>query len=251
MVMEFDLKFLLKILKKRMWFIFLVVIVASGSTFYFSKYYMKPTYEASSKLIVNKIQENPGLPALDFNTVNLNIKLIEVYKEIIKSPAIMDIVARQNPELGYTSEQLVKQVKVSGIAQTPIMIMSVEDGSHERAVKIINAVANVFQKQIPTIMKVDNVVILNEAKLMDQPAPVSPVPYLNTVLAMTVSLIAMLSLVFILEYLNDTVQSEEDIWSQLGIPTLTAIAKVKRRDLKQNRSNYSNKKVGEANHVSV
>jgi capsular polysaccharide biosynthesis protein len=238
--MEFDLKFFLKILRKRMWLIMLVVAIACGISFYLSKYYLKPTYEASTKLIVNKIQENAGLPTLDFNTVNLNIKLIDVYKEIIKSPAIMDIVAAQNPNLGYSSEQLIKKVKISGISQTPIMVITFED-----------SIANVFQKQIPTIMKVDNVVILNEAKMIDSPEAISPKLFFNMVLAMAASLIFMVSIVIVLEYLNDTVQSEEDIWSQLGIPTLTAIAKVKRRDMKASRASHSNKKIGGSTHASV
>jgi capsular polysaccharide biosynthesis protein len=249
--MEFDLKFFLKILRKRMWLIMLVVAIACGISFYLSKYYLKPTYEASTKLIVNKIQENAGLPTLDFNTVNLNIKLIDVYKEIIKSPAIMDIVAAQNPNLGYSSEQLIKKVKISGISQTPIMVITFEDGIHENAVKLINSIANVFQKQIPTIMKVDNVVILNEAKMIDSPEAISPKLFFNMVLAMAASLIFMVSIVIVLEYLNDTVQSEEDIWSQLGIPTLTAIAKVKRRDMKASRASHSNKKIGGSTHASV
>jgi capsular polysaccharide biosynthesis protein len=249
--MEFDLKFFLKILRKRFWLIMLVVAVSCALSFYLSKYQLKPIYEASTKLIVNKIQENAGLPELDYNTVNLNIKLIDVYKEIIKSPAIMDIVARQNPSLGYTSEQLIKKVMISGIPQTPIMILTFEDGSHENAVTLINTIAKVFQKQIPSIMKVDNVTILNEAKLQDQPDAVSPQVYLNVVLAAVISLIVMISIVTVIEYLNDTVQSEEEIWSQLGIPTLTAIAKMRRKDMKAKRAQYSDTKVGGSTHVSV
>lgn len=192
---------------------------------------MKPVYEASTKLIVNKAQENAAM--LDYNTVNLNIKLIDVYKEIIKSPAVMDIVARQNSTLGYTSEQLIKKVQISGIPQTPIMVMTFEDQSHEKAVTLINSIANVFQGQIPLIMKVDNVVILNEAKSTDHPEAISPQVYFNVALAMTIAIIFMISMVVLLEYLNDTVQSEEDIWSELGIPTLTAIAKVRKKISKQ------------------
>ncbi|NHN29403.1 YveK family protein [Paenibacillus agricola] len=249
--MEFDLKFFLKILRKRAWLIMLVVVIACGVSFYLSEYVLKPTYEASTKLIVNKIEENKGLPALDYNTVNLNIKLIDVYKEIVKSPAIMDIVAAQNPTLGYTSEQLIKKVKISAVPQTPIMMLTFEDGSHENAVKLINSIATVFQRQITSIMKVDNVVILNEAKMIDNPEAISPKVYFNVVVAMATSLIFMISLVIVLEYFNDTVKSEEDIWAQLGIPTLTAIAKVKRKDMKASRAAYSNKKVGGSTHASV
>ncbi|MEK3910913.1 YveK family protein [Paenibacillus sp. FSL H7-0331] len=247
--MEFDLKFLLKILKKKLGLILLVVVIAGGFSFYWSKYQMKPVYEASTKLIVNKAQENAAM--LDYNTVNLNIKLIDVYKEIIKSPAVMDIVARQNSTLGYTSEQLIKKVQISGIPQTPIMVMTFEDQSHEKAVTLINSIANVFQGQIPLIMKVDNVVILNEAKSTDHPEAISPQVYFNVALAMTIAIIFMISMVVLLEYLNDTVQSEEDIWSELGIPTLTAIAKVRKKDIKASRALYTNTKVGGSSHVSV
>src|SRR5690606_37771819 len=105
--MELDVRDLLKVIRKRIWLILSFVIIACVSTAVVSIYFIQHTYEAYTKLIVNKSEQRQGLDpiGMDLNTVNLNIRLIDTYKEVIKTPRIMDKVAQEHPELGLTAEK--------------------------------------------------------------------------------------------------------------------------------------------------
>jgi len=183
--------------------------------------------------------------SLDLNTVNLNIRLIDTYKEIIKTPAIMSVVAEEHPEFGLTAGELSKKITVSSVNNTQVMTLKVQDGDYVRAANIVNAVSTVFQREIPGIMNVDNVSVLNMAPLDVTPAPVSPNVTLNIAIAFVVSLMIALGFVFLLEYLDDTVKTEQEVNQLLELPVLTMVARMTEQDFEAAEAKYSKRKVTE------
>jgi len=93
-------------------------------------------------------------------------------------------------------------------------------------VKIANGIAATFQQEIKTIMSVDNVQILAEAKVPAVPSPVKPKPYLNIAIAFVVGLMASVGIIFLLEYLDNTIKTEQDVEQILGLSVLGAIATI-------------------------
>lgn len=227
--MDLELKDYLAIIRKRLLMIIAIAVVASSTTAIYSYYFVDPVYQASTKLIVNK--KNELADQLDINSVNLNLRLIDTYKEIIKTTAIMDKVTAEHPEFSMTSEQLIEKIKVSSVNNTQVMTLSVRDGDYEKAVHVVNAVAKVFVEEIPSLMSVDNVSILNSAKMDHPPAPVAPNPELNIAICLIVSLMLGVGIAFLLEYLDDTIKTEQDVREVLGLPTIAMIPKVKRADM--------------------
>lgn len=236
MSVELDLKDYIRILRKRIGLILAFVVVISMVTAIASYLWLQPIYQASTKLIVNKSNESVNVGQLDINTVNLNIRLIDTYKEIIKTPVIMDQVVQEHPELGLTSEQLTARVKVSSVNNTQVMTLSVQDPSYRKATEIVNAISLVFIQEIPSIMKVDNVSLLAPANPNKTPSQVKPQPVLNTAIAFIVSLMIAVGLTFLLEYMDDTIRTEQDVEQYLGVPTIAMIPKLKEDDIKTTRS---------------
>ncbi|WP_281885444.1 YveK family protein [Paenibacillus sp. YYML68] len=250
--MELDLRDYLKIIKKRIWLILVFVLLCTLTTGVVSYFFMTPVYEASTKLIVNKSNEQQGLQQVDINSVNLNIRLIETYKEVIKTPRIMDKVAKEYPQFNLTAEQLIKKVRVSSVNNTQVMTLIVQDNSYNKAADIVNAVSRVFQQEIPQIMKVDNVSLLNEAIYIDNPVPVKPNPKLNIAISFIVSLMIAIGLAFLFDYMDDSIKTEEDVKQYLNLPTVAMIAKIKEEDLANPKSSSStSKQVGEPTHVTI
>ena len=227
---ELDLKDYLLILRKRIWMIISIVVLATVSAGVVSYFFLDPVYEASTKLIVN--QTSPSADPMDLNDLNFNIRLIDTYKEIIKSNAIMDKVAEEYPEFGLTGEELMEKVDVSSVNNSQVMTVKVQDLSYEKAAEIANAVSLVFQREIPGILSVDNVSILNEADLTKSPDPVKPNKPLNIAIAFVVSLMIAVGLAFLLEYLDDTVKTERDVEQLLNLPTLAVVHKIHPEELK-------------------
>ncbi|WP_127579963.1 YveK family protein [Paenibacillus koleovorans] len=251
--MELDLKDYFKIIMKRLWLLIAIVVVACTTTGVVSFFFMTPIYEASTKLIVNKSSERVGIEQLTLNDVNLNIRIIDTYKEVIKSPYIMEIVAKEYPQFSLTAEQLIGKVRVNSVNNTQVMTLIVQDPSHSKAVEIVNAVSKVFQREIPNVMNVDNVSLLSEAKILNEPAPVKPDPFMNLAISLVVALMAGIGVIFLLEYLDDTIKTEADVLKYLELPVLTMVVKMKPEDIHSSQDSKltRGRKAGEAKHVNA
>lgn len=240
---EIDLRVYYTILKKRLWFILTCVIVTTSAAAVYSNYNYQPLYQASTKLLVNKTVEldQLGKEQMDFGAIGVNISLINTYKEIIKTPVIMEKVVQRNPDLNLNADQLINTVNVYAVNDTQVMAITVIDYSYERAVFITNAVAEVFQAEIPKILKVDNVTILTEAKMKDFPQPINERTNTYIILGFMASLIFSVGVVLLLESLDDTLKSEEDIRQVLAVPSLTVVPKMNARQIKATSRHPSRK----------
>lgn len=229
---ELDLRDIFRIIQKRIWLIALIVVLVCSLVGVYSIIIKKPVFEASTKIVVNQTPTKSSINQLDLNEINTNIQLINTYKEVIKTPAILDQVVDSYPEFKLTTEGLSRMVNVSSVNNTQVMTVVVRDTSYVKAAEIANAISKVFQKEIPSIFNVQNVSILNEAKTepVVRPQPVEPNLLLNMVIGFVVSLMLGIGLSFVLEYLDDTIKTEEDVKEFLGMPTLAMITRVSQED---------------------
>ncbi|MFD0961653.1 YveK family protein [Paenibacillus chungangensis] len=250
---ELELRHYFAIIRKRLVFILLFVVLCSAAAAIYSIYFKDKMYEASTKIIVNQTASQLATGQLDINQINSNIKMIETYKEIIKTPAILDKVASQYPGLELTAEQLASKIRVSSVNNTQVMTLVVQDIHYRKAAETVNAVSLIFQEEIQNIFKVENVSILNSADPEASPGAVSPNVPLNIAIAFVVSLMLAVGVVFLLEYLDDTIKTEEDVLEYLGQPTLAMISKMNTEEAKSGGKQVSNQtyKAGEFERVTI
>jgi len=89
------------------------------------------------------------------------------------------------------------------------------------AASIANSMADEFSKAVIDIKKVDSVSIVDTA--VTPTHPVKPNKKLNVLIAFVVGLMASVGLVFLLEYMDNTVKTSDDVEKLLGIPVLGVI----------------------------
>ncbi|WP_169088040.1 YveK family protein [Paenibacillus sp. PL91] len=219
------------IVKRRLLMIALIITASCLIIGIYSNYFIKPQYEASAKLIVNDFKGSSSLlPSIDVGSINSTIGLIKTYKEILRTPRMMKKVVKQYPDLGVTYGELIGKVSVSSVNETQVMSISVRDDSYAQAAKIANAIAIVFQKSVPELMKVDNVSVLDQADPKEHHAQVSPNPNMNIAVTFMLALMLGVGITFLLDYLDDTIKTEGDIESLLQVPVLSSIPKFEERD---------------------
>ena len=233
--------------------IVLIIAISCLATGIYSYYLIEPQYEASAKLIVNQYKDSSSLlSSVDVGAINSTIGLIKTYKEIIRTPRIMKQVAQEYPELGMTYGELIGQVKVSSVNETQVMSVSVRTDSYAKAAKAANAVAAVFQKAVPGLMKVDNISILDLADPNENHGQVAPNPKLNMAVAFLLALMLGIGVSFLMEYLDDTVKTEDDIETLLAVPVLSSIPRFKESDAAGQGGKYAlGKTAGRESHVSL
>lgn len=218
-----DLRELLGILVKRIKLIVLVPLIAIVVSAILSYFIITPIYEAKTELLVNKSEQADKLGIISTNEIQSNLQLIETYNIVITSPRIMDLVAKKLGESQNTVE-LTEKIKVSAVKNSQVISITVEDPSQEKAVRIANTIASTFKDEIVKLMKVDNVQILTQAKVQQELDPVKPKPLLNMAIAFVVGLMTSVGLAFLLEYLDNSLKSEQDIEKHLEMPVLGTIS---------------------------
>lgn len=215
---EIELREIIHIIKKRFWILGLISILSILIAGMISYFFMTPIYQASTQLLVNNSKEEAKAP-LTVSDLQFSMNIIQTYIEVITSPRILDQTIRQM-NLPLTAAELRKKIEVNTVKQSQIISITVEDPDPGRAAAIANNIALTFQEQVPNIMNVDNVQILATAKVEDHPSPVKPKPVLNMVIAFVVGLMFATLLIFLLEYMDNTLKTEADVEKYLGLPVL-------------------------------
>ncbi|MBD0379766.1 YveK family protein [Paenibacillus sedimenti] len=230
-----ELKDLFHVIKKRIWVIITINILVTGAAAFYSFNFIKPQYEAKSNLVVNKTNEASG-GLVSYDSLMANKGFIATYKRIIQNPAILSKVLEQYPDIGLSQAELSERLEVSSEDNTQIITLGFKDFSYEKAAYIVNAVSKVFVTEVPSIMKVDNVVILNEAVALDNMGPVTTKPLIGTIVVWFASLVLVIGAVNVLEYFDTTIKSGNDVRKILGVTDAVIIPKFSKKDLKQDRT---------------
>lgn len=237
-----SLKELLQTLKKRLALILAITLTAVIISGVVSFFFLTPIYQASTQILVN--QKNEDQAMYNQAELNANLQLINTYNVIIKSPAILELVAEEL-KLNMTAGQLNSKITVATQDNSQVVNITVQDEDPQIAADIANTTANVFSKEIIEIMNVNNVSILAKATVADGQSPVKPQPLLNVAIALVVGLMAGVGLAFLLEFLDNTVKTEQDIEKLLELPVLGVISEIpeskkatalESRNMKQSRT---------------
>jgi capsular polysaccharide biosynthesis protein len=218
-----SLKELLQTLKKRMSLIVVITLLAVTVSGLISFFLLTPIYQASTQLLVNQSKNEQGM--YNYNEVQTNLQLINTYNVIIKSPAILELVI-DDLNLDMTTAQLNEKITVQSEQNSQVVNISVVDPDASQAAEVANKTAEIFTREIASIMKVDNVSILAKAVVVDNQSPIKPQPLLNIAIALVVGLMAGVGLAFLLEYFDNTIKNEQDIEKTLGLPLLGVIAQI-------------------------
>lgn len=216
--MEMELYEFGRIIRRRWLWTVLATVLLVASAGVWSYVLTEPEYEASTTLIVQSNAQNQ----VSVNELVANQQLLTTYGEIIKSQQIAnDVIRRLN--LNITAAELLRKVKVKSATDSLVTTVTVKDQDPQQAVSIANAIATSFSGNLNSILQVDNVSILDEAQAITAAIPVSPRPVLNMSIALVLGLLIGVGGAFLLEQLDRSVKSEEEVEDLLGLPVLGVI----------------------------
>lgn len=237
-----SLKEIFEVIKKRLTMIIGLIVAAAVLAGLISYFILTPTYESSSQFIVNQTFDQTESD-VNVNDIRTNVEMINTYNVIIKSPAILDDVVEEL-NLPYGTKTLSDKLQVSSEQDSQVVTVTVTDPDAEVATKIANTTVDIFQNKIPDIMNVDNVSVLSKAETLPDQSPVAPKPLLNIAIAIVLGGMIGVGLAFLLEYMDNTVKTEEDIENKLGLPVLGTIPHIDEEDLRSARMASRQQSIG-------
>lgn len=214
-----SLQELFSILRKSLWRIFALTIVAALISFAVSTFLIKPTYQAGTQILVTpKKQEND---VIDASQVQSSVTLVNTYRVIIKSPAILEKVQAEVQNAPESIGALNSMITVESEQNSQVINVSVQNTDAALASNVANSVAKVFSEDITELMNVDNVKVLSVSGIPT--APVSPNILLNTAIAAVIGFLLGVGLVFLREVLDRRIRTEEQVQQILDLPVLGSI----------------------------
>ena len=213
-----------RIIRKRLWIIVLVAVVFVGGAAGFSLA-QTPIYEGSMKLLIQK----PNREASD--TLNGDIQGLQqltlTMVTLIDSRPVAESVIREL-DLRTTPERLLQSLSVEQLSATPVISVSYKDPDRRLAQRVVNAVGEQFSERIseesPVAKGSVTVSVWERAALPK--GPVSPDFMINIVVALLMGVLIGAGLAFLLEYLDDSWRSPEEVEEFTGLPVYGMIPSI-------------------------
>ena len=215
----FDIRELFRVLLRHRWVILTVVAIVVFASGLISFYLISPVYEARTDFLVTTDKGEEDNKNITTGEIDASLKLIETYGVIIKSPTILEpAIQKVNKDLKVDS--VIKQIKIERIKNSQVFSIIVTDQNPEQSVNLANAVASVFQLEIPRLMNINNVHILTPAKIKDTVGTVRQNLMLTMLISFFLGVFLSIGIVLLKEYLDTTIKSEEQIKKLFSLPVL-------------------------------
>ena len=220
---EIDLKELFLMFWKRKAEIILIIAIFVVIGFIYTSAFTKPMYTSSTTLVLagTNDETNDGETSITTTDLTLNSKLVSTYSELLKTETVLNQVI-SNLGINKTVEDLQQNISVSAKDDTEIIEIKVVDVDAKEAQKIANETAQVFISKIAKeYYNMDNVYVVDEAKEEKAPYNINHVKDL-AIFAIIGFVIASIY-VLILNMLDTTVKSKEDVEKKLNLTVLTTM----------------------------
>ncbi|WP_370774517.1 YveK family protein [Clostridium sp.] len=205
-------------LKKRWILIVSITLVTTLISGVLSFFVIKPTYETSTKVFIGKEESN--VEGYNTNDIQMYQKLLQTYAETIKTNEVIE-AAIKNTNTNLTVEEVKKSLTVTPISDTQILQIKYQNKNPQVAKKILGNITDEFIILAKELVPNGNVRVIEAVQLPEN--PVAPNKKMNIAIAFLLGLMVSVGVVFLLEYLDNTFKSKENLEKELDIPVIGLI----------------------------
>jgi len=221
-----DLQELFQILKKRLVPIVALAVGAMVISGIFTLLFITPVYQTSTQLIlVPRVSEGVLLTQ---GEINANLQMINTFNEVLVSPLILDEVV-EALGLGLSTGSLRGMMSARNATNSQVITLTVQNENPELASMIANTTAEVFKTEVLENFNMDNVRVLAQAQIPSR--PISPRLTVNVGLGFVIGTMIGIFLAFLLEFLDKTVKTEQEVEKLIGIPVIGMIPFMRAEDI--------------------
>ena len=218
---EIDLKELIHMFWEKKVQIILITAIFAVVGLIYSVGFITPEYAAKTSLILATNSSSTGnAGSITTTDVTLNSKLISTYTRLVKSDRVVRNVI-SNLALNMSDEELKKSVSVTVTDDTEFMEITVKNKDPETATKIANEISKVLIENVQEFYKAENVHIVDPAEVPEEPCNINHTK--DIIIFAFVGLIVAIGYVFILNMIDTTIKTEEDIEKVTGLRVLATL----------------------------
>lgn len=209
-------------LKKRWILIVSITLVATLISGVLSFFVIKPTYETSTKVFIGKEESNQE--GYNTNDIQMYQKLLQTYAETIKTNEVVQAAINSTNNTDLTVPAVKGALTVTPVSDTQILQIKYQNKNPEVAKEILEGITNEFVILAKELVPNGNVRVIEAVQLPEN--PVAPNKKMNVAIAFLLGLMVSVGLVFLIEYLDNTFKSKEELERELDIPVVGIIPEV-------------------------
>ena len=215
-------KDLFRAIWRRLWIVGLVTLVLTGAVVGLGLS-QTPIFEASIKVLVGREQ---GLTETPSDVLGLQ-QLTQTMAEVANTRTVANAVIEEL-DLQTTPESFLANMSVEQLGESQVIQISYADPDPEKARLVADTIGKTFSEQVSNVSSGANAITATTWEQAATPKyPVSPNWMRNGLLALVVGLMLGIGLALLLEYLDDTWRSPEEVEQISGVPTLATIREFK------------------------
>jgi len=229
---ELDLKEILQVFwEKRIQIILITAIFMTIGVIY-TMVFVTPKYASTTSLLLatNGSTQVTGTESMITTTdVTLNSKLVSTYSRMVGSKRIIRRVI-SNLNIDSEEEDVRKNVTVKAAEDAEIIEITVKNEDPVLASKIANETAKVFIEDVKEYYGMENLHVLDEAETELSPYNVNHIK--DVVIFTFIGIVVASMYVIIINMLDGTVKSLEDIERATGVTVLASMPIYESQDVK-------------------
>lgn len=223
-----SLKEIFDILRKHLTSILISMFVGLALAAIVTFFVLTPQYRSQAQLIVTL----PQTETTNANDVNMNLQMINTYKELVTGDLVINQVKdRIESEYGIDKsvQELKDSVEVTQSQNSLMFSIRATDTSSVYAANIANTTALVFQENAKDVLSVDKISIISNAEASS--SPVSPNNKLNLAIGLVLGIIVGVGIAFLLELLDRTVKDNKYVTETLGFTILGTVPQMSAKEV--------------------
>ena len=178
--------------------------------------FVTPMYTSSTTLVL----ANTASDKITTSDITLNSNLVATYSELAKSKKVVTKVI-SNLGIDVDVEKVRKNITVTSRKNTEVIEISVTNEYATNSAKIANEIAKVFSEEVADIYNINNIHVVDKAEVDDIPSNVNHLK--DIIMFIFIGLVAAILYVIILNMLDTTIKTAEEVEKQFKIPVLVSI----------------------------
>ena len=218
-----------------------MVIIFATAAFFATQFFVEPQYTSETGVYVLTKQDQHTVTTSDLTAGN---QLTSDYAELVTSRPVLEKTIENVGLTNMTTDELKKRISVYTPDNTRILKIRVTYNNPQIARDLANTLRKEVSNQIVDVMNIDAVNTVEKASLPTKPS--SPNIVKNSILGGVVGFFVISIIIVIVNKLDDTVKTPEDVENLIGVTVLASIPlaeieKESKRKKKKNKKKKGNK----------
>ncbi len=220
--LEIDLRRLVGALLRKSWLIAGVAVLCAVLALVGTVLFVAPKYQSSVMFYVNN--NSVSLGDVDFKITSSDISasksLVNTYIVILNTrETLVDVIDYAEVDLTY--ERLKGMISAQAVDATEIFRVTVTSTDPVEAEAVAGAIGYILPKRINSVIQGTCALVVDRAVLPAEPC--SPNYTKNTMIGFVLGLLAVVAVLTVLETLDNTIRTEEDITGVCEHPILAPV----------------------------